>query len=119
MKSSLSRRSAFAVVVLLLALVPLANVSAAEDPWYFLEGFDLIPDSPALIEKHYVAALFVSRDQEHIAVVIFNATCSSGNCEIHRRSAYSIFDREGANLRRYIDPGDKELLSLISGEHGA
>jgi hypothetical protein len=119
MESSLRRRGAAALAVLLLAIVPLANVSAGEDAWRFLGDFDLIPDSPALIEEHYVAALFVSRDQEHIAVVIFNATCDSGNCEIHRRSAYSIFDRQGVNVRRYVDPDERELLRLIADQRAA
>lgn len=94
--------------VLLLTLAPLVSVAGEKDPWQFLNDFALIPDSPALIEDHYVAALFVS------AVVIFNATCDSGNCEIHHRAAYSVFDRQGSNVRRYIDPGDTELLRLIS-----
>ncbi|MGH7768381.1 MAG: hypothetical protein ACREQP_13065 [Candidatus Binatia bacterium] len=119
MKTSLRSRSASAIAVLLFTLIPLASVSAGEDPWRFLDGFELIPDSPALIEEHYVAALFVSRDQGQLAVVIFNATCDPGNCEIHRRSAYSIFDRDGVNVRRYIDPGEKELLRLISDQRGA
>ena len=101
-------------LVLLLALAPLATVAAEEDPWKFLNGFAMVPDSPALIEDHYVAALYVSRDKRELAVVIFNATCDSGNCAIHHRAAYSVFDRQGSNVRRYIDPGDTELLQLIS-----
>jgi len=119
MNSSLRKRSAIAVAVLWLALMPFVGVSAENDPWQFLQGFDLIPDSPARIEEHYVAALFVSRDQQHLAVVVFNATCDSGNCEIHRRSAYSIYDRDGVNVRRYIDPGEKDLFPLIANRRGA
>lgn len=102
------------LLVLVLALAPLATVAGEKDPWQFLNDFALIPDSPALIEDHYVAALFVSQYKRELAVVIFNATCDSGNCEIHHRAAYSVFDRQGSNVRRYIDPGDTELLRLIS-----
>jgi hypothetical protein len=102
------------LLVLALALAPLATVAAEEDPWKFLNGFALVPDSPALIEDHYVAALFVSPDKRELAVVIFNANCDSGNCAIHHRVAYSMFDRQGSNVRRYIDPSDTELLRLIS-----
>ena len=101
-------------LVLALALAPLTTVAAEEDPWKFLNGFAMVPESPALIEDHYVAALYVSRDKRELAVVIFNATCNSGNCAIHHRAAYSVFDRQGSNIRRYIDPGDTELLQLIS-----
>jgi hypothetical protein len=118
MESSTKSRVAIAVLVLFVTLIPV-SVFAEDDPWQFLQEFDLIPDSPALIEGHYLAALFVSRDQGHLAVVIFHAACDSGKCEIHRRSAYSIFDREGVNVRRYIEPGEKELLRLISDQHGA
>jgi hypothetical protein len=51
-------------------------------------------------------------------VVIFNATCDSGNCEVHRRTAYSVFDAQGVNVQRYIDPSDQELLRLISDHLG-
>ncbi len=87
---------------------------ARRTPGQFLNDFALIPDSPALIEDHYVAALFVSQDKRELAVVIFNATCDSGNCEVRRRAAYSVFDAQIVNVRRYIDPGDTELLRLIS-----
>lgn len=103
-----------ASLVLLLMSVPLLNVQAEDNPWRFLTDFALVPESPALIEGHYIAALFVSQDKKELAVVIFNAICDSGNCEIHHRAAYSVFDRQGSNVRRYIDPGDSELLQLIS-----
>jgi hypothetical protein len=109
-----SRRQIFiAIFVLLITLVPIASVQA-EDPWQFLKGFDLIPDSRARIEEHYVAALFVNREKQQLAVVVFNANCDSGNCELHRRAAYSVFDAQGVNVQRYIDPSDQELLRLIS-----
>jgi hypothetical protein len=107
------------LLVLVLALAPLATVAAEEDPWKFLNGFAMVPDSPALIEDHYIATLFVSQDKRELAVVIFNATCDSGNCAIHHRAAYSVFDRQGSNVRRYIDPSDQELLRLISDHLGA
>jgi hypothetical protein len=114
MESRLKKPMRVLLWVLLLTLAPLVSVAAEEDPWQFLNGFALVPDSPALIEDHYVAALFVSQNKRELAVVIFNATCDSGNCEIHHRAAYSVFDRQGLNVRRYIDPGDTELLRLIS-----
>ena len=114
-----SRRQIFiAIFVLLVTLVPLASVRA-EDPWQFLKGFDLIPDSRARIEEHYVAALFVNREKQQLAVVVFNANCDSGNCEVHRHAAYSVFDAQGVNIKRYIDPSDQELLRLISDRVGA
>lgn len=114
-----ARRSILlAILVILVTLVPLAS-GAAGDPWQFLDDFALIPDSPARVEDHYVAALFVSRDKQHLAVVVFNATCDSGNCEVRRPAAYSIFDTQGVNVLRYIDPGEKELLRLISSDLSA
>jgi hypothetical protein len=113
-----SRKQIFiAIFVLLFTLAPLGSVQA-EDPWQFLKGFDLIPDSRARIEEHYVAALFVNREKQELAVVVFNATCDSGNCEVHRRTAYSVFDAQGVNVQRYIDPSDQELLRLISDHLG-
>lgn len=68
--SSRSTMLVMASLVLLLMSVPLLNVQAEDDPWRFLTDFALVPESPALIEGHYIAALFVSQDKKELAVVI-------------------------------------------------
>ena len=101
------------ILFLLLVFAPSPSVQA-EDPWQFLKGFTLIPDSAARIEEHYVVALFVSSDKQQLAVVIFNATCDSGSCRANHRAAYSVVDAEGSNIRRYVDPKERELMELIA-----
>ncbi|HEY2989061.1 MAG TPA: hypothetical protein VGL11_15120, partial [Candidatus Binatia bacterium] len=109
MESHWVKQMLITALLLLCAFASPASVRA-EDPWQYLSGFDLIADSPARIEEHYVAALFVNQKTRQIAVVVFNANCDSGNCEVKRRAAYSVFDAEGTNVRRYVDPGEQELL---------
>lgn len=118
MKSRSRMQIFITILFLLLAPAPSPSVEA-EDPWQFLKGFSLIPDSPARVEEHYVAALFVNREKQQLAVVVFNATCDSGNCGVNNRAAYSVFNAEGSNIRRYIDPREHELIRLISNHLAA
>lgn len=107
-------RKQLSISVLLLVLVAVPGFSAgAEDPWDFLEGFSLVPGSEARVEEHYVAALFEKPDEELLAVVVFNADCNVESCRVNHRAAYAVFDEEGFNVRRYIDPRERELMELI------
>ena len=111
---SRSKKQIFVTILLLLPLLAPSLGAKAQDPWQFLNGFTFIPDSPARIEEHYVAALFVNREKQQLAVVIFNATCDSGNCEVNHRAAYSVYNKEGRNIRTYVDPGEQELMRLFA-----
>ena len=113
MKSRQKKQIVITTLILLFSLALWASVRA-EDPWQVLKGFALVPDSPARIEEHYVATLFVNREKRQLAVVVFNTTCDSENCAVNRRAAYSLFDSRGVNIHRYIDPSDQELQMLIS-----
>ena len=113
MKSRQKKQIVITTLILLFTLAPWVSVRA-EEPWQFLKGFALVPDSPARIEEHYVATLFVNRETRQLAVVVFNTTCDSENCAVNHRAAYSLFDSRGVNIRRYIDPSDQELQMLIS-----
>ncbi|MBI2998607.1 MAG: hypothetical protein HYY46_09170 [Deltaproteobacteria bacterium] len=111
---SRSKKQIFVTILLLLPLLAPSLGAKTQDPWQFLNGFTLISDSPARIEEHYVAALFVNREKQQLAVVIFNATCDSGNCEVNHRAAYSVYNKEGRNIRTYVDPGEQELMRLFA-----
>ncbi len=111
---SRTRKQIFVTIfVLLVALAPLPSVQA-EDPWQILKGFTLIPDSPTLVEEHYAAALFVNSEKGLLAAVIFKVTCDSGSCDANHGAAYSVFNAQGLNIRRYVDPQDQELAELMS-----
>jgi hypothetical protein len=112
MKLCLRKQLSISVLLLVLVVVP-RFVAGAEDPWSFLEGFSLVPGSEARVEDHYVAALFEKPEEELLAVVVFNADCDGKNCLVHHRAAYSVFDDKGKNVRRYIDPQERELMKLI------
>jgi hypothetical protein len=112
------KRGSILFLALLFAFVPTAGVQA-EDPWQLLRGFRLIPDSPARIEERYIAALFVNPDKQQLAVVVFHATCGAEKCRVNRRAAYSVFNSEGLNIRRYVDPSEPELQKLVAEHVGA
>lgn len=100
--------------ILLLTLTVAPSVSrGAEDPWQFLDGFTPIPRSLTQIGEHYVAMLFVKREQRLFAAVIFNASCVAGHCELHQRAGYAVANAEGLNKRLYVEPGETDLMALI------
>lgn len=100
--------------VLLLSLTVVPSLSrGAENPWNFLDDFTPVPASLTRIAEHYVAMLFVNREQQLVAAVIFNAACSSGNCQLNHRAGYAVANAEGSNTRLYVEPGEIELLELM------
>ena len=100
--------------VLLLSLTVVPSLSrGAEDPWNFLDGFTPVPRSLTRIGEHYVAMLFVNREQRLFAAVIFNASCVAGHCELYQRAGYVVANAEGSNTRLYVEPRETELMALI------
>ena len=100
--------------MLLLSLTVVPSLSrGAEDPWQYLDDFTPLPRSLTQIGEHYVAMLFVQREQRLLAAVIFNASCVAGQCELHRRAGYAVANEEGSNTRLYVEPKEKELMELM------
>jgi hypothetical protein len=100
--------------ILLLSLTVVPSLSrGAEDPWDFLDGFTPVPRSLTQIGEHYVAMLFVKREQGLFAAVIFNASCGAGQCQLHQRAGYAVANAEGSNTRLYVEPREKELLEMM------
>jgi len=100
--------------ILLVSLTVVPSLSrGAEDPWNFLDGFTPVPYSLTRIGEHYVAMLFVNRDQRLFAAVIFNASCDAGQCELRQRAGYAVASAEGSNTRLYVEPRETELMALI------
>jgi len=100
--------------ILLLSLTVVPSLSrGAEDPWQFLDGFTPVPRSLTQIGEHYVAMLFVNREQRLFAAVIFNASCGAGQCELHQRAGYAVANAERSNTRLYVEPRETELMALI------
>ena len=100
--------------ILLLSLTVVPSLSrGAEDPWQFLDGFAPVPRSLTQIGEHYVAMLFVQREQGLFAAVIFNASCVAGHCELYQRAGYAVANAEGSNTRLYVEPGETDLMALI------
>ncbi|MBI2365594.1 MAG: hypothetical protein HYV01_11430 [Deltaproteobacteria bacterium] len=100
--------------ILLLSLTVVPSLSrGAEDPWNFLDSFTPVPRSLTRIGEHYVAMLFVNREQRLFAAVIFNASCDAGRCELHQRASYAVANAEGSNTRLYVEPRETELMALI------
>ena len=114
MKFYLWKQLASAILFLVLLMVPFLS-ARAEDPWEVLEGFSLVPGSEARLEEHYVAALYENLEEKMLAIVVFNADCDLENCMVNRRAAYTVFNDEGINVHRYIDPREQELMILIFG----
>ena len=101
-----------AILLLSLTVVPSPS-GGAEDPWEFLEGFTPVPRSLTQIGEHYVAVLFVQREEGLFAAVIFNASCGAGQCELHQRAGFAVANAEGSNTRLYVEPKEKELMELM------
>ena len=103
----------FAAILLLSLTVVPSRSRGAEDPWDFLDGFTPVPRSLTRIGEHYVAMLFVKREQRLFAAVIFNASCVAGHCELYQRAGYVVANAEGSNTRLYVEPRETELMALI------
>jgi len=112
MKAKTRAYSLAAILFLSLSLIPSPG-RGAEDPWDFLDGFTPVPRSLTRIGEHYVAMLFVNREQRLFAAVIFKASCGAGQCELHQRAGYAVANAEGSNTRLYVEPRETELMALI------
>ena len=101
-----------AILSLSVSLIPSPGLGTG-DPWKFLDGFTPVPRSLTQIGEHYVAMLFVNREQRLFAAVIFKASCGAGQCELHQRAGYAVANAEGSNTRLYVEPRETELMALI------
>jgi len=119
MKSRLRGYVVGMILSLSLGLMPAVSLGA-QDPWQFLEDFRPLPTSLTRIAERYVAMIFVNRDEQLMAAVIFDATCFADSCELNHRAGYAVVNAEGSNTRLYVDPQEeelKELLTLISARY--
>src|SRR3989304_5879860 len=96
----------FAAILLLSLTVVPSRSRGAEDPWDFLDGFTPVPRSLTRIGEHYVAMLFVKREQRLFAAVIFNASCVAGQCGLPQRAGYAVRNAEGSNTQLVRVPPD-------------
>lgn len=112
MKSIVIRHFLEVILLLLVTLAPVAS-HGAQDPWKFLEGFQPLPQSVTRIAEHYVAVIFVNRDEQRVAAVFFNARCVLENCEIDHRAGFAVVDAAGSNMRLYVEPNENELIEIM------
>ena len=113
MKAGLKKYFHALVLALPLGLMPMANLGA-QDPWQFLDNFTPMPSSLTRISERYVAMIFVNRDEQLTAAVIFAATCGAVDCELKHRAGYAVVNPEGSNTRLYVNPDDQELKELLT-----
>jgi hypothetical protein len=112
MKSIVTRHLFEAILLLLLTLAPVPS-HGAQDPWTFLESFQPLPQSATRIAEHYVAVIFVNRDEQRVAAVFFNARCVLENCELDHRAGFAVVDAAGSNMRLYVEPNEEELIQIM------
>ncbi|HYA29379.1 MAG TPA: hypothetical protein VEI95_11225 [Acidobacteriota bacterium] len=110
---SIMKSSVFGMVLLLLLGLMPAQSHSAQDPWEFLDGFTPLPQSLTRIAEHYVAIIFINRDEQLVAAVFFNASCVPASCELHHRAGYAVANEAGSNARFYVEPDEKELIAVI------
>jgi hypothetical protein len=113
MKSTLRGHIVGMILSLSLGLMPAASLGAQQDPWQLLENFTPLPSSLTRIAERYVAMIFVNRDEQLMAAVIFDATCLADSCELNHRAGYAVVNAEGSNTRLYVDPQEEELKELL------
>ena len=102
-----------AILLLSLSLSPSSSLGA-ENPWQFLDDrFTPVPSSLTRIAEHYAAMLFIDREQELVAAVIFKTSCAVSNCELLHRAGYAVANAAGSNTRLYVEPRETELMELI------
>ena len=58
--------------------------------------------------------IFVNRDEQLMAAVIFEATCIADSCDLNHRAGYAVVNAEGSNTRLYVDPQEEELKELLA-----
>ena len=113
MKSRLRGHIVGWILLLWLGLPPAVSLGA-QDPWQFLGNFTPLPSSLTRIAERYVAMIFVNRDEQLMAAVIFEATCIADSCDLNHRAGYAVVNAEGSNTRLYIDPQEEELKELLA-----
>jgi hypothetical protein len=114
MKSTMTRHFSEMLLLLSLILMPVPS-HGAQDPWKVLDDFTPLPKSLTRIAEHYVAVIFVNRNEQLAAAVFFNASCVAESCEIHRRAGFAVMDAAGLNTRLYVEPNEEELIELMGG----
>ena len=113
MKSTLRGHIVGMILSLSLGLMPGLSLGA-QDPWQFLENFTPLPSSLTRIAERYAAMIFVNRDEQLMAAVIFEATCVADSCDLNHRAGYAVVNAEGSNTRLYVDPQEEELKVLLA-----
>ena len=113
MKSRLEKYIRAIILAFPLGLMPVITLGA-QDPWQFLDDFTPLPSSLTRISERYVAMIFVNRDEQLTAAVIFAATCSATDCELTHRAGYAMVNPEGSHTRLYVNPEDEELKELLT-----
>jgi hypothetical protein len=113
MKSRLKKYLRAIILSLSLGLMPAVSLGA-QDPWQFLDNFTPVPSSLTRISERYVAMIFVNRDEQLSAAVIFAANCSATDCELNYRAGYAVVNPEGSHTRIYVNPDDEELKELLT-----
>ncbi len=113
MKSRLRGYIVGLILLLWLGLTPAASLGA-QDPWQLLENFTPLPSSITRIAERYAAMIYVNRDEQLMAAVIFAATCFAASCELNHRVGYAVVNAEGSNTRLYVDPEEEELKELLT-----
>jgi len=113
MKSRLTGNILGVILSLFLGLMPAVSLGA-QDPWQLLENFTPLPSSLTRIAERYVAMIFVNRDEQLMAAVIFEATCIADSCDLNHRAGYAVVNAEGSNTRLYVDPQEQELKELLA-----
>lgn len=113
MKSKICGYILSAMLLLSLSLIP-SSSSGAENPWKFLDDrFTPVPSSLTRVAEHYVAILYIDREQELVAAVIFKASCAVSICQLHHRAGYAVANVAGSNTLLYVEPRETELMELI------
>lgn len=105
-----------AILLLSLTIVPTLSVGA-EDPWRVLDGFTPVPRSLTRVGEHYVGMLFVNRQEQLLAAVIFNASCAGASCELNHRAGFAVTNAQGSNTRLYVDPSEEELMEIMGSAY--
>jgi hypothetical protein len=85
----------------------------AEDPWKYLDDFTPLPSTITRIADRYVAMIFIKREEDLSAAVIFSANCNVTSCQLLRRAGYAVVNGAGSKTRLYVDPEEKELIELM------
>jgi hypothetical protein len=112
MKMALRRHFFGGVLLLSLNLLPALSFGA-EDPWKYLDDFTPLPSTLTRIADRYVAMIFIKREEDLSAAVIFSARCDLTSCQLLHRAGYAVVNGAGSKTRLYVDPEERELIELM------